>query len=82
MHIEKKQFTESKGYGTFNNHRFYDDITEYTLILDHSLTLEDFQKILQDNEINLYGFVSFTKKLLTYANGRKQYKHIAREATC
>lgn len=82
MQIEKKQFTKSKGYGTFNNHRFYDDVTEYTLVLDHSLTLEEFQNVLQENGINLYGFVSFVKRHLTYASGREEYKHIAREIMC
>ena len=84
MNITKTQFSNTKPLDTFGNHIAYDNVTEYKLILDNSLTVNEFENILKDQGINLYGFVSFTKKMLTYFDietmtKKIKYMHIARE---
>lgn len=70
MQIEQKNYTK--------RYRFYsDNINEYSVVLDKSLTIEAFERFLNDNGIQLYGMITFAKKLLTFTNGQKQYKHIA-----
>ena len=41
------------------------------------IRVEAFTNFLNANGIQLYGMITFAKKLLTFANGKKQYKHIA-----
>lgn len=70
MQIERKNYTKQ--------YRFYsDNINEYSVVLDKSLSIEAFTNFLNANGIQLYGMITFAKKLLTFANGKKQYKHIA-----
>ncbi len=70
MQIERKNYTKQ--------YRFYsDNINEYSVVLDKSLSVEAFTNFLNANGIQLYGMITFAKKLLTFANGKKQYKHIA-----
>ncbi len=70
MQIERKNYTKQ--------YRFYsDNINEYSVVLDKSLSIEAFINFLNANGIQLYGMITFAKKLLTFANGKKQYKHIA-----
>lgn len=59
MQIEKRQGSEVKGIGTFNNNRFYGDVTEYSFTTNKKLDAETIENILKENGINLYGFVSF-----------------------
>ena len=70
MQIETKNYTK--------RYRFYsDNVNEYSVVLDKSLTVEAFKQLLNDNGITLYGMITYAKKLLTFANGKKQYRHIA-----
>lgn len=70
MQIERKNYTKQ--------YRFYsDNINEYSVVLYKSLSVEAFTNFLNANGIQLYGMITFAKKLLTFANGKKQYKHIA-----
>lgn len=59
------------------HYRFYSDqVTEYALTSDKSLSLDEFKKILKEAKAYLYGEIKFIKKQLTFKNGKIQYLHI------
>ena len=50
-----------------------DWVTEYTYISEESLTVEQFEQILEGKSV--YGQITFSKKVMNFANGQKLYKH-------
>ena len=50
-----------------------DWVTEYTYISEESLTVEQFEQILEGESV--YGQITFSKKVMNFANGQKLYKH-------
>lgn len=80
MQIQKTQYTETKQLGTFRNHFGYSKVTEYSFELDHNISEKAFNKILEENGIKLYGFVSkFVKKVFVDINidtMQKIYKYV------
>lgn len=71
--ITIKSYDKRWKYGT-------DWVTEYEYITTESLTIEQFDKILEEIG-SIYGAISYTKKLLTFSNGKKLYKHICKSVT-
>lgn len=61
----------------YDVHRRYgtDWVTEFTFISENSLTLDQFQIILDGQA---YGCLTFIKKVMNFANGKKLYKHICK----
>ena len=52
-----------------------DWVTEFTFISENSLTLDQFQVMLDGQA---YGCLTFIKKVMNFANGKKLYKHICK----
>lgn len=63
----------------YDVHRRYgtDWVTEYTYISQENLTIEQFDKVLAALG-TVCGEISYVKKLLTFGNGKKLYKHICK----
>lgn len=63
----------------YDVHRRYgtDWVTEYTYVTTESLTVEQFDKVLAEIG-GIYGEISYIKRLLTFGNGKKLYKHICK----
>ena len=58
------------------NHRYGTDWdTEFTFISENSLTIDQFQVMLDGKA---YGCLTFIKKVMNFANGQKLYKHICK----
>lgn len=53
-----------------------DWVTEFTFISEESLTIDQFEVILEGK--GAYGCLTFAKKVLNFANGKKLYKHICK----
>lgn len=57
----------------------FDNITEYSYISEKSMTIEEFEKVLAENNISLTGgWLTFSKKQLNFKSGKKEYKHIVK----
>lgn len=84
MQIEKKQYTKTQGYGTFNNYRSYDEVTEYSFTTTQKLGYERVLEILKENGINLYGMIDFVQEKIGYSIEQMAtiYKYTARESMC
>lgn len=65
--LEIRNFDRQWRYGV-------DWVTQYVYTSEKNLTQDEFEIILDGHEI--YGQIKFIKKLLTFANGKKLYKHI------
>ena len=52
-----------------------DWVTEFTFISEKSLTLDQFELMLDGQA---YGCLTFIKKVMNFANGKKLYKHICK----
>jgi len=63
----------------YDVHRRYgtDWVTEYTYICQENLTIEEFDKVLAEIG-TVCGEISYIKKILTFGNGKKLYKHICK----
>ncbi len=66
--LETKNYDVHQRYGT-------DWVTEFTFISENSLTLDQFQVMLDGKA---YGCLTFIKKVMNFANGKKLYKHICK----
>ncbi len=53
-----------------------DWVTEFTFISEESLTIEQFEVVLEGK--GAYGCLKFIKKVMNFANGKKLYKHICK----
>lgn len=53
-----------------------DWVTEFTFISEENLTLDQFQVVLEGK--GAYGALTFIKKVMNFANGKKLYKHICK----
>lgn len=64
---------------SYDVHRRYctDWVTEYTYISTESLTLEEFDKVLEEVG-GICGNITYMKRLLTFGNGKKLYQHICK----
>lgn len=67
--LEIRNYDVRQRYGT-------DWVTEFTFISEDNLTLDQFQVILEGK--GAYGCLQFIKKVLTFANGKKLYKHVCK----
>lgn len=63
----------------YDVHRRYDTdwVTEYTYISQENLTIEQFDSVLAELG-TVCGEISYIKKILTFGNGKKLYKHICK----
>ncbi len=67
--LEVRNYDVNYRYGT-------DWVTEFTFISEENLTLDQFQLILEGK--GAYGCLTFIKKVMNFANGKKLYKHICK----
>ena len=57
-------------------HRYGTDwVTEFRFISEKSLTLDQFEVMLDGQA---YGCLTFIKKVMNFANGKRLYKHICK----
>lgn len=56
--------------------RLVDWVTEYNYVSKQSLSVEEYEKLLEENGHQPTGEISFKKKRLTYGNGEIYYRHI------
>ena len=63
---------------SYDKRSFYgtDWVTEYTFISPVNLTINEFQKVLEGKSV--CGELTFIKKIMNFANGKKLYKHICK----
>ena len=66
--LETRNYDVRHRYGT-------DWVTEFTYISENSLTLDQFQVMLDGKA---YGCLTFIKKVMNFANGKQLYKHICK----
>jgi hypothetical protein len=76
-----KEF-ESRNYTTYHFGKAFDSVTEYSYTSPSNLSRNEFENLLQKNNIILQGgYVSYIKKQLTLKTGKTLYKHIAKLET-
>ena len=51
-------------------------VTEYNYVSEKNLTQEEFDKIIDEQPNKPYGQLEYTKKKLTFGNGKVYYRHI------
>lgn len=59
--------------------QYVDWVTEHEYISEKSLTVEEFDKVIADNNIKPAGEIRYKKFRLTYASGKVLYKHLLQE---
>lgn len=74
--LEVKNYSKVIGYVGRNAKPMIDYVTEYVYISEKSLTIGEFEIILEGK--GAYGQLQFIKKVLNFANGEKLYKHICK----
>lgn len=73
---------ESRNYTTSYRGRAWDNVTEYSYVSPHNLNKNEFESLLQANNIDLIGgFITYIKKQLILKGGKTLYKHIAKFET-
>lgn len=63
--LEVKNYDVRRNYGT-------DWVTEFTFISETSLSLKQFQEMLEGQA---YGVLTYIKRVLRFGNGKILYKH-------
>jgi hypothetical protein len=74
--LEVKNYSKVIGYVGRTAKPMIDYVTEYVYISEKSLTIGEFEIILEGK--GAYGQLQFIKKVLNFANGEKLYKHICK----
>jgi hypothetical protein len=64
----------------FRGVRFYDNVDEYSLVSENSLSVDEMQKVLEDAGAYLWGAITYIKKRMTYTGGQVLYRHIVKAA--
>jgi hypothetical protein len=73
---------ESRNYTTYFRGKAFDNVTEYSFTSLENLNTNEFENLLQKNDIILQGgYVSYIKKQLTLKGGKVLYKHVAKLET-
>lgn len=73
--IESRSYREYFGSG-----RFYDNVDEYSLVSENSLSVDEMRKILENAGTSLWGALTYIKKRMTYKGGQVVYRHIVKAA--
>lgn len=69
---------ESRNYIKYKG-RIADDVYEYNYVSPKSMNINEFQELLEANNISLTGgWLSFLKKALRLKTGQTYYKHTAK----
>lgn len=75
-----RNYDEVTGYAGRARKPMIDWVTEYNYVSKDSLTKEQFEQLLKDNNHEPCGMISYKKKKLTYGNGDVYYRHICKAA--
>lgn len=72
---------ETREYTKQWNRYCTDYITEYAYTIEKSLSVDEFNKILESAKAYLYGQIEYVKRKLVYKSGKTEFKHICRVIT-